>query len=61
MLKEIGKCLEKPSHLCFVFDKFQRKLNLYVVYSQNKDKSNCVIAPYLNNYFEVSSAIVCLN
>ncbi|XP_053211537.1 rho guanine nucleotide exchange factor 25-like isoform X2 [Panonychus citri] len=52
MVKEINKCVCKQGQLGPVFKRWLKKLNIYVVYCQNKNKSEFIVQQYLNNYFE---------
>lgn len=52
-LPEIEKCLEEPERLGKIFRKYERRLNMYVVYCQNKPKSEYIVSEYLDTFFEV--------
>ncbi|XP_077364272.1 triple functional domain protein isoform X1 [Festucalex cinctus] len=51
-LGELEKCLEDPDRLGPLFLKQERRLNMYVVYCQNKPKSEHIVAEYIDTYFE---------
>ncbi|XP_055012937.1 triple functional domain protein isoform X4 [Boleophthalmus pectinirostris] len=51
-LGELEKCLEDPDKLGPLFLKQERRLNMYVVYCQNKPKSEHIVSEYLDTYFE---------
>ncbi|KAM6954826.1 kalirin isoform 1-T1 [Lycodopsis pacificus] len=48
---ELEKCLEDHEHLPELFIKHERRLHMYVVYCQNKPKSEFIVAEY-DTYFE---------
>ncbi|XP_063790149.1 kalirin isoform X8 [Pseudophryne corroboree] len=48
---ELQKCLPEPERLSQLFIKHERKLHMYVVYCQNKPRSEYVVAEY-DSYFE---------
>uniref|UniRef100_A0A8C9XH86 non-specific serine/threonine protein kinase n=1 Tax=Sander lucioperca TaxID=283035 RepID=A0A8C9XH86_SANLU len=50
---ELEKCLEDHEHLPELFIKHERRLHMYVVYCQNKPKSEYIVAEY-DTYFDVS-------
>uniref|UniRef100_A0A8D3A9Y8 non-specific serine/threonine protein kinase n=1 Tax=Scophthalmus maximus TaxID=52904 RepID=A0A8D3A9Y8_SCOMX len=50
---ELEKCLEDNEHLAELFIKHERRLHMYVVYCQNKPKSEFIVAEY-DTYFDVS-------
>uniref|UniRef100_A0A671Z382 Kalirin RhoGEF kinase n=1 Tax=Sparus aurata TaxID=8175 RepID=A0A671Z382_SPAAU len=50
---ELEKCLEDNEHLPELFIKHERRLHMYVVYCQNKPKSEFIVAEY-DTYFDVS-------
>lgn len=54
MVKEVRKCVSNKGPLGPVFKRWLKKLNIYVVYCQNKNKSEYIVQQYLNSYFEVS-------
>ncbi|KAM8841306.1 triple functional domain protein-like isoform 2-T3 [Spinachia spinachia] len=51
-LGELEKCLEDPDRLGPLFLKQERRLNMYVVYCQNKPKSEHIVSEYMDTYFE---------
>uniref|UniRef100_A0A672ZBR8 non-specific serine/threonine protein kinase n=1 Tax=Sphaeramia orbicularis TaxID=375764 RepID=A0A672ZBR8_9TELE len=51
-LLELEKCLEDPDRLGPLFLKQERRLNMYVVYCQNKPKSEHIVSEYIDTYFE---------
>uniref|UniRef100_A0A8B9LTK4 non-specific serine/threonine protein kinase n=1 Tax=Astyanax mexicanus TaxID=7994 RepID=A0A8B9LTK4_ASTMX len=58
---ELEKCLEDHEKLPELFIKHERRLYMYVVYCQNKPKSEFIVAEY-DSYFEVnhhSSPLLC--
>lgn len=54
-LVELERCLEQPQRLGPLFKRYERRLNMYVVYCQNKPRSEAIVSEYLDTYFEVSS------
>uniref|UniRef100_A0A3B5LSJ2 DH domain-containing protein n=1 Tax=Xiphophorus couchianus TaxID=32473 RepID=A0A3B5LSJ2_9TELE len=51
-LEELEKCLEEPENLAQLFSKHERRLHMYVVYCQNKPKSEHIVSEYIDTYFE---------
>ncbi|XP_041867313.1 triple functional domain protein isoform X3 [Melanotaenia boesemani] len=51
-LRELEKCLEDPDRLGPLFLKQERRLNMYVMYCQNKPKSEHIVSEYIDTYFE---------
>ncbi|XP_076012921.1 rho guanine nucleotide exchange factor 25 isoform X2 [Genypterus blacodes] len=51
-LQELEKCVNDPDSLAQLFIKHERRLHMYVVYCQNKPKSEHVVSEYIENYFE---------
>ncbi|XP_072431278.1 triple functional domain protein isoform X4 [Chiloscyllium punctatum] len=51
-LGELEKCLEDPDKLASLFVKHERRLHMYIVYCQNKPKSEYIVSEYLDTYFE---------
>ncbi|XP_074513866.1 kalirin isoform X5 [Sebastes fasciatus] len=49
---ELEKCLEDNDHLAELFIKHERRLHMYVVYCQNKPKSEFIVAEY-DTYFDL--------
>lgn len=52
-LLELEKCLEEPERLGILFKRYERRLNMYIVYCQNKPKSEFIVSEHLDTYFEV--------
>ncbi|XP_067892374.1 rho guanine nucleotide exchange factor 25-like [Heterodontus francisci] len=50
-LGELENCLQEPEHLAELFIKHERRLDMYVVYCQNKPKSEYIVIEY-DAYFE---------
>ncbi|KAJ8012874.1 hypothetical protein DPEC_G00047410 [Dallia pectoralis] len=48
---ELEKCLEDNDHLPELFIKHERRLHMYVIYCQNKPKSEFIVAEY-DSFFE---------
>lgn len=53
-LLELERCLQEPHRLGPLFKRYERRLNMYVVYCQNKPRSEAIVSEYLDSYFEVS-------
>ncbi|XP_066546525.1 triple functional domain protein isoform X7 [Amia ocellicauda] len=51
-LGELEKCLEDPDKLASLFVKNERRLHMYIVYCQNKPKSEHIVSEYIDTYFE---------
>uniref|UniRef100_A0A3P9JV87 non-specific serine/threonine protein kinase n=1 Tax=Oryzias latipes TaxID=8090 RepID=A0A3P9JV87_ORYLA len=51
-LGELEKCLEDPERLASLFVKQERRLHMYIVYCQNKPKSEHIVSEYIDTYFE---------
>ncbi|XP_067366438.1 triple functional domain protein isoform X5 [Channa argus] len=51
-LGELEKCLEDPDRLATLFVKQERRLHMYIVYCQNKPKSEHIVSEYIDTYFE---------
>ncbi|XP_011381184.1 rho guanine nucleotide exchange factor 25 isoform X4 [Pteropus alecto] len=51
-LGELQQCLKDPDWLAQLFIKHERRLHMYVVYCQNKPKSEHVVSEFGDNYFE---------
>ncbi|KAK1173411.1 triple functional domain protein-like isoform X2 [Acipenser oxyrinchus oxyrinchus] len=49
---ELEKCLEDPDKLASLFVKHERRLHMYIVYCQNKPKSEHIVSEYIDTYFE---------
>uniref|UniRef100_A0A8C6WPC9 Kalirin n=1 Tax=Neogobius melanostomus TaxID=47308 RepID=A0A8C6WPC9_9GOBI len=50
---ELEKCLDDHEHLSELFIKHERRLHMYVIYCQNKPKSEFIVAEY-DTYFDVN-------
>ncbi|XP_055005301.1 kalirin isoform X1 [Boleophthalmus pectinirostris] len=48
---ELEKCLDDHDHLAELFIKHERRLHMYVIYCQNKPKSEFIVAEY-DTYFD---------
>ena len=53
-LQAIEKCGENVAELGPLFKRHERKLHMYIVYCQNKAKSEYIVSEYIDTYFEVS-------
>ncbi|KAF6732153.1 Rho guanine nucleotide exchange factor 25 [Oryzias melastigma] len=51
-LGELERCVDNPDSLAKLFIKHERRLHMYVVYCQNKPKSEHVVSEYIETYFE---------
>ncbi|KAM4562579.1 rho guanine nucleotide exchange factor 25 isoform 1-T1 [Odontesthes bonariensis] len=51
-LGELEKCLAEPERLAQLFIKHERRLHMYVVYCQNKPKSEHIVSEYIETFFE---------
>ncbi|XP_056589265.1 rho guanine nucleotide exchange factor 25 isoform X1 [Triplophysa dalaica] len=51
-LGELEKCVDEPERLAQLFIKHERRLHMYVVYCQNKPKSEHIVSDYIETYFE---------
>nr|XP_009295232.1 rho guanine nucleotide exchange factor 25 isoform X1 [Danio rerio] len=51
-LAELEKCVAEPKRLAQLFIKHERRLHMYVVYCQNKPKSEHIVSEYIETYFE---------
>lgn len=56
-LGELEKCVGDPDSLAQLFIKHERRLHMYVVYCQNKPKSEHIVSEYIESYFEVSTQL----
>lgn len=52
--KNLEKCIENPVDLGNLFKKYEKKFQMYVVYCQNKPKSEFIVSAHIDTYFEVS-------
>ena len=57
-LKNLTKSVENPVELGNLFKRYDRKFQMYVVYCQNKPKSEFIVSEFIDTYFEVSQPIV---
>ncbi|KAM6948078.1 rho guanine nucleotide exchange factor 25 isoform 2-T2 [Lycodopsis pacificus] len=51
-LGELEKCVADPDSLAQLFIKHERRLHMYVVYCQNKPKSEYIVSEFIETYFE---------
>ncbi|XP_051271762.1 rho guanine nucleotide exchange factor 25 isoform X2 [Dicentrarchus labrax] len=51
-LGELEKCVGDPDSLAQLFIKHERRLHMYVVYCQNKPKSEHIVSEYIETFFE---------
>uniref|UniRef100_A0A674MLT1 Rho guanine nucleotide exchange factor 25 n=1 Tax=Takifugu rubripes TaxID=31033 RepID=A0A674MLT1_TAKRU len=51
-LGELEKCVAEPERLAQLFIKHERRLHMYVVYCQNKPKSEHIVSEYIETFFE---------
>lgn len=51
--KNLEKSIANPVELGNLFKKYERKFQMYVVYCQNKPKSEFIVSEYIDTYFEV--------
>ncbi|XP_054639768.1 rho guanine nucleotide exchange factor 25 isoform X2 [Dunckerocampus dactyliophorus] len=51
-LGELEKCVSDPDALARLFIKHERRLHMYVVYCQNKPKSEHVVSEHMETFFE---------
>ncbi|KAI7806101.1 putative triple functional domain protein-like, partial [Triplophysa rosa] len=51
-LGELEKCLEDPDRLAPLFIRQERRLHMYIVYCQNKPKSEHIVSEYIDTYFD---------
>ncbi|XP_062314519.1 rho guanine nucleotide exchange factor 25 isoform X2 [Osmerus eperlanus] len=51
-MAELEKCVSEPERLAQLFIKHERRLHMYVVYCQNKPKSEHIVSEYIETYFE---------
>jgi len=51
-LLAIEKCGENVAELGPLFKRHERKLHMYIVYCQNKAKSEYIVSEYIDSYFE---------
>uniref|UniRef100_A0A3B3ZYN0 DH domain-containing protein n=1 Tax=Periophthalmus magnuspinnatus TaxID=409849 RepID=A0A3B3ZYN0_9GOBI len=53
-LGELEKCVSDPDTLAQLFIKHERRLHMYVVYCQNKPKSEYLVSEFIETFFEAS-------
>ncbi|KAK7915713.1 hypothetical protein WMY93_011474 [Mugilogobius chulae] len=51
-LGELEKCVSDPDSLAQLFIKHERRLHMYVVYCQNKPKSEYIVSEFIDTFFE---------
>ncbi|CAG0879502.1 unnamed protein product [Darwinula stevensoni] len=51
-LDALEKCVNKPPELGPLFKRCERKLRMYIVYCENKPKSEYIVSEFLETYFE---------
>ncbi|CAH1132932.1 unnamed protein product [Ceutorhynchus assimilis] len=51
-LKSLKAAIENPEELAQLFKRYERKLQMYVIYCKNKPISEYIVAEHLDNYFE---------
>jgi triple functional domain protein len=51
-LKNLEKCIENPVDLGKLFKRYEVKFRMYVVYCQNKPKSEYIVSEHIDTYFE---------
>lgn len=51
-LKSLKQAVENPVQLAALFKKYQRKLQIYIIYCKNKHVSEYIVSEYLETYFE---------
>ncbi|XP_078619950.1 kalirin-like isoform X2 [Branchiostoma floridae x Branchiostoma japonicum] len=49
---ELEKCADSPDRVANLFLRYERRLHMYVVYCQNKPKSEHIVSEYIDTYFE---------
>ena len=52
-LNRLEKNIDHPVELGKMFTNYERKLQMYVVYCQNKPKSEFIVSEHIDTYFEV--------
>ena len=58
-LKALERCIDHPADLGPLFKRYERKLHMYVVYCENKPKSEYIVSEHIDTYFEVRKATLC--
>ncbi|KAL1516598.1 hypothetical protein ABEB36_000493 [Hypothenemus hampei] len=51
-LKSLKTAIENPEELAKLFKRYERKLQMYVIYCKNKPISEYIVAEHLDTYFE---------
>ncbi|KAJ8956994.1 hypothetical protein NQ318_012159 [Aromia moschata] len=51
-LKSLKQAVENPVELASLFKRYERKLQMYVIYCKNKHVSEYIVSEYLDTYFE---------
>lgn len=51
-LKSLKAATENPEELAQLFKRYERKLQMYVIYCKNKPISEYIVAEHLDTYFE---------
>ncbi|VEN44696.1 unnamed protein product [Callosobruchus maculatus] len=51
-LKSLQQAIENPIELASLFKRYERKLQMYVIYCKNKHVSEYIVSEYLDTYFE---------
>uniref|UniRef100_A0A6P7GCH9 Triple functional domain protein-like n=1 Tax=Diabrotica virgifera virgifera TaxID=50390 RepID=A0A6P7GCH9_DIAVI len=51
-LKSLKQAVENPIELASLFKRYERKLQMYVIYCKNKHVSEYIVSEYLETYFE---------
>ncbi|XP_066250215.1 triple functional domain protein isoform X1 [Euwallacea similis] len=51
-LKSLRTAIENPEELAQLFKRYERKLQMYVIYCKNKPISEFIVAEHLDTYFE---------
>ncbi|XP_043215264.1 kalirin-like isoform X2 [Amphibalanus amphitrite] len=51
-LKALERCIDNPAELGPLFKRYERKLHMYVVYCENKPKSEYIVSEHIDTYFE---------
>ena len=56
-LNRLEKNIDTPVELGKMFSNYETKLRMYVVYCQNKPKSEFIVSEYVDTYFEVRNTL----
>ncbi len=51
--KNLERTIASPAEMGALFKKYDRKFQMYVVYCQNKPKSEFIVSEYVDTYLEV--------